>query len=70
MPNENCLLGKRCPSCGSEGPFKFEVTAWATVSDDGTDEFEDIEWDEDSGCARCLKCYHFATIGEFDDAES
>lgn len=50
MPNENCLIGMKCPECGSEGPFKISVRAWATVHDDGTDEDEAVEWDDDSAC--------------------
>ena len=46
--NENCLEGMRCPSCGSEGPFTIVVTALSEVSDDGTENFADVDWGDGS----------------------
>lgn len=53
--NENCLEGMRCPSCGSEGPFTIAVNTLSTVSDDGTEDFTDVEWGDGSRiwCQAC-----------------
>ena len=39
--NDNVLTGVQCPHCGSQGPFVMAVTrrGYATVSDDGFDDF-------------------------------
>lgn len=69
-PNENCLEGFECPTCGSYGPFRI----WASkvgeviVSDDGTEEdrscFGDTTWEDDSGCT-CWDCGNSGTVREF-----
>ena len=66
--NSNCLEGMACPSCGSEGPFKLEVTCVATVHDDGTDEFSDIEW-VSGGYAMCLNCEFEGSNDDFQKKE-
>lgn len=66
--NTNCLAGMECPVCASEGPFRIVVRSWATVSDEGTEEFGDIEWDDQSGCS-CLDCKHMASIQDFRNEE-
>jgi hypothetical protein len=55
MANTNCLDGMKCPKCGSEGPFKIAGTALFTVSDEGTEEYGDVEWDNNSYC-HCPEC--------------
>lgn len=50
MANSNCLEDVQCPACSSEGPFNIVGTAWFFVTDDGTSEFRDVEWDDDSTC--------------------
>lgn len=68
-PNTNCLAGKRCPECGSYGPFNIQVTVMMEVSDDGTgDPTGDTEWDEQSPC-ECRECSHTATVAEFTEEE-
>jgi hypothetical protein len=62
--NTNCLEGMACPECKSLGPFKIAVTSMATVTDDGTDEFEDIEWDDGSYC-RCIECENDGIVENF-----
>jgi len=51
-PNENCLEGRRCPKCGSYGPFTVLTQQWVTLTDDGTDDppkdHGDVEYDEDA----------------------
>ena len=50
--NENCLEGMRCPKCGQADHFNFAVRAYAEVTDEGTGDIDDIEWNDDSpaGC--------------------
>ena len=66
MSNENCLAGMSCPECKSEGPFKIQITAYVTVHDDGTDDVEDVAWENSSEC-RGLSCSYRATIEDFTD---
>lgn len=65
--NENCLAGMRCPkrACKSEGPFAIVVAAIAEVHDDGTEEFSDVEWDDDSYC-RCKACGYEGIVADFE----
>jgi hypothetical protein len=65
-PNENCLEGMRCPNldCGSYGPFQINAEASFTVTDDGTDDYEDVEWSDKSWC-RCMECGNSATVDDF-----
>ena len=68
-PNSNCLEGRRCPRCGSYGPFEIAVQTWALLRDDGTDDPRDstVEFDEDSS-AKCLDCEYEGKFGDFDEA--
>jgi hypothetical protein len=67
-PNVNCLAGMRCPNpaCGSHGPFQIRGEASFTVTDDGTDDYENVEWYDDSRC-RCNECQHCSTVKEFTE---
>lgn len=65
-PNDNCLAGMKCPSCGSYGPFKMVVSCIALVTDEGIEETEDYEWDKTSYCA-CVNCQHDATVFDFTE---
>ena len=62
--NDNCLIGMKCPNCGSLGPFKIVVTTTLTVHDDGTDEASGGEWEDDNYC-QCSDCRHSATVADF-----
>lgn len=65
MANENCLLGMKCPKCGSEGPYGIAVKAWCPdVTDDGTDGLGDIEWDDKSICV-CKACDFNGVVADF-----
>ena len=64
MTNSNCLDGMRCPKCKSEGPFKIEVSALAVVHDDGTESYEQAEWEDTSPCI-CVECRHHSTVKHF-----
>jgi hypothetical protein len=66
-PNVNCLDGKRCPRCGSYGPFEVEVSMRVLLSDEGSDDAEDgtIDYGDDSP-ARCLDCNSDGKFGDFN----
>lgn len=63
--NTNCLKGKKCPRCGSDGPFQVSVSVWILLYDSGADDAEDssIEYD-DASPTICSTCRH---RGEFRD---
>lgn len=64
-PNENCLEGMQCPSCGSFGPFNIEMTVVCMVYDNGTEHPEgDSEWNDESHCL-CTQCDHEGAVKEF-----
>jgi hypothetical protein len=66
-PNVNCLDGKRCPKCGSYGPFEVVVSMRVLLYDNGSDDAEDgsIEYD-DNGLAMCHACRYEGEFGEFN----
>ena len=64
--NTNCLRGIRCPKCGQDDVFRIQGTAVFTVVDDGTDEFENVEWDEDAPTT-CPKCGYDGLMEEFQE---
>jgi len=66
-PNSNCLDGKRCPMCGSYGPFEVVVSTRVLLYDTGTDDAENgsIEYDDDA-LAVCYACRYGAKFGNFD----
>lgn len=68
-PNENCLKGKRCPKCGSYGPFAILAEAWFKVDDTGTCDAEDVSWDNNH-LAICSACNYKGKFGTFDDPET
>lgn len=64
MTNTNVLKGVICPTCRSEGPFNIEAKAlFLDVTDDGTGDYEDVEWHYDSTIT--CKCGHVGEIREF-----
>ena len=62
--NTNCLDGMQCPRCKSNGPFKIRATAFFTVTDDGTAEFDDLEYDDSNYCC-CPECDEDGTVADF-----
>ncbi len=64
MPNENCLVGMSCPKCGQDAKFLIAARAWWEVTDDGTGEYEDVEWDDDTACI-CDGCHMNGTVKDF-----
>lgn len=67
MPNENCLKGIRCPECGQEDVFKILGTAVFVVTDEGTDEFYEAEWD-DTSTTRCPECNFVGAMRAFQES--
>lgn len=68
-PNENCLEGKKCPKCGSYGPFQITATSVFEMHDDGTDNHGDVEFDG-SAPSSCPSCSHTGRWRDFDDPPS
>jgi hypothetical protein len=64
MTNTNCLEDIKCPECGNEDRFRIAATALFTVTDNGTDDYTDVEWDDDSH-AECVECHRPGTIRDF-----
>jgi len=62
--NTNCLAGLACPKCQSLGRFRIGVSAFVTMSDEGSEECEDIEWDNDAPCI-CLACQYSGRVSDF-----
>ena len=67
--NVNCLDGKRCPNCGSYGPFEIVVSKRVLLCDDGIDYARDgaAEYDDDVP-ARCDACQFEGKFGDFGAA--
>ena len=65
MTNYMNLKGIACPHCSSDGDFNIQATALFTrVSDEGTETYENVQWDADSYC-ECCACDHEGTISTF-----
>lgn len=67
--NSNCLAGFKCPICGSEGPFQIAVTTIMEVSDDGTGDYTEVSWDDESLCF-CTNCDHQNSVSGFTGEKS
>jgi hypothetical protein len=67
-PNKGFLEGKRCPECGSYGPFEVTVLKRVLLFDNGTDDAEDgsNEYSDESPAMFCA-CEHEAKFGDFDE---
>jgi hypothetical protein len=67
-PNVNCLHGKRCPECGSYGPFDIAVSMQVRLYDTGCNDAADgtVEYD-DGSTATCCNCRYEAKFGDFDE---
>lgn len=68
MPNTNCLAGVQCPNCGHTSGFRIVGTAEFLVTDDGTDEFKDVEWTGNSAIT-CNLCGHVGKVSQFTKPE-
>ena len=65
MTNTNCLEDIQCPACGNEESFRIAATTIVTVTDDGTDDPGDMEWDDES-YAECAGCFRHGTLKDFE----
>lgn len=63
-PNTNCLKGVRCPRCGQNAKFSIIAIASFEVTDDGTDAYESVEWDDYAHC-RCWDCNYSGKVIQF-----
>ena len=63
--NSNCLVGKKCPKCNSQGPFKFATVCVMEWTDDGTGYDESAEM-SDTGFGFCIECGYAGGVSEFD----
>jgi hypothetical protein len=65
MTNTNCLENIKCPVCGNEDSFRIAAKTIATVTADGTEDYGDMEWDDDS-YAECTRCHRDGTLRDFE----
>lgn len=67
-PNVNCLIGMKCPKCGSFAPFDIEVSMLQRFDDDGSGwdqpKNQDMEWEQSSHC-ECVGCKHIGKVADF-----
>lgn len=63
-PNENCLKDFRCPKCDSFGPFNIAVICTMEIRDDGSEEYDGVEWKDGSFC-QCKECAFMAKVKDF-----
>lgn len=73
--NDNVLEGIQCPHCGSQGPFIMSLRSWgfATVSDDGYDDYKThgTDFEGPCECCECEKDFNFMDFSDNDpDAEA
>jgi hypothetical protein len=67
-PNVNCLEGKRCPGCGSYGPFEVLVSMRVMLHDSGTRDAKDGSvWYDDKAPAKCDACGYAGKFCNFDE---
>lgn len=66
--NTNCLAGMKCPTCDSLGPFKINAITTVLMSDEGSEEGGDQEWDNKSHCA-CAACDFHGCVKDFSTDE-
>lgn len=69
MPNDNALEGITCPNCGQTTDFQITATATFDVTDEGTGDYQSVEWDDNSPI-HCGKCGHMGLIKDFTAQES
>lgn len=68
-PNENCLEGMRCPTCGSREPFRIRVTLMVLMYDEGSEDRTmggDTEWGPESYC-ECYACGQYGLVKAFQE---
>lgn len=57
-----------CPGCGNSlckgDRFRVSASSMFTVTNEGTEDHEDVEWDDDS-YIECKECNHHGTVKGF-----
>jgi hypothetical protein len=61
-PNSNCLEGMSCPDCGQPHRFKIVGKALFEITDDGTEDYNDVEFFDDDH-ASCPECHWTGVVG-------
>jgi hypothetical protein len=64
MTNTNCLENIKCPACGNEESLRIAASTIATVTDDGMEDYSDMEWGDNS-YAECPKCHRNGALKDF-----
>lgn len=66
--NINCLAGIQCPDpeCAHTEDFYITATAVFHVTDDGTDDYQDVSWDDQANVV-CGGCGYRARLERFID---
>ncbi len=64
MSNSNCLEGMACPECDYDKRFDITAITVATITDEGSDDHGDLEYDDTARCV-CCGCGHVSTVGVF-----
>ena len=66
MPNSNSLEGIMCPNCKQTHRFEIEVTAYASVTDQGVEDVTsgENEWFNHTSI-RCPACHTQGEVGGF-----
>ena len=62
--NTNMIEGWSCPGCGSLGSFLVESKVFVRISDDGIEDYRDVEWDNHNE-VHCCACGDWGTVREF-----
>jgi DNA-directed RNA polymerase subunit RPC12/RpoP len=62
--NDNCLSDVACPKCGYRDRFDIVCVASFDFTDDGTSDFEGIEYDR-TAYTSCHSCGHGGPHSEF-----
>lgn len=65
MANTNVLEGIACPVCGFQERFDIEATSMFAFTDDGAEDFGDVEFSEASEI-QCGQCGHYGYVKEFE----
>lgn len=62
--NTKCLDGMKCPKCGYIDSFVISSTCYATWEDDGSGDYEEIDFDNNSWCL-CSECGYSEEVWHF-----
>src|SRR5690625_987226 len=66
MLNDNALENITCPNCGQNTSFSITATADFDVTDEGTGDYSNVEWDG-SSLIRCQRCNQSGEVNQFNE---